>query len=142
MQVSRVSVNLREPQGDFARCVVHRVRAVDQVLHVGAVPRAAQVSADRARGRRRRVGRSHEDAHALDDALAFDDRDAVVSRANERAAALRERGWANASVLGVSEQGGHHVVQVMKYGAAGSMHEALASTGEVESLMPQNRLST
>lgn len=34
------------------------------------------------------------------------DRDAVVSRANERAAALRERGWANASVLGVSEQGG------------------------------------
>lgn len=66
------------------------------------------------------------------DALAFDDRDAVVSRANERAAALRERGWANASVLGVSEQGGHHVVQVMKYGAAGSMHEALASTGEVE----------
>lgn len=66
------------------------------------------------------------------DALAFDDRDAVVSRANERAAALRERGWANASVLGVSEQGGHHVVQVMKYGVAGSMHEALVSTGEVE----------
>ena len=28
------------------------------------------------------------------DALAFDDRDAVVSRANERAAVLRERGWA------------------------------------------------
>ena len=66
------------------------------------------------------------------DALAFGDRDAVVSRANERAAALRERGWANASVLGVSEQGGHHVVQVMKYGVGGSMHEALASTGEVE----------
>lgn len=66
------------------------------------------------------------------DALAFDDRDAVVSRANERAAALRERGWAAASVLGVSEQGGHHVVQVMKYGVGGSMHEALASTGEVE----------
>ena len=66
------------------------------------------------------------------DALAFDDRDAVVSRANERAAVLRERGWANASVLGVSEQGGHHVVQVMKYGVGGSMHEALASTGEVE----------
>lgn len=66
------------------------------------------------------------------DALAFDDRDAVVSRANERAAALRERGWAAASVLGVSEQGGHHVVQVMKYGITGSMHEALASTGEVE----------
>ena len=63
------------------------------------------------------------------DALAFDDRDAVVSRANERAAVLRERGWANASVLGVS---GHHVVQVMKYGVGGSMHEALASTGEVE----------
>lgn len=62
------------------------------------------------------------------DALAFDDRDAVVSRANERAAVLRERGWANASVLGVSEQG----VQVMKYGVGGSMHEALASTGEVE----------
>lgn len=66
------------------------------------------------------------------DALAFDERDAIVSRANERAAALRERGWANASVLGVSEQGGHHVVQVMKYGVGGSMHEALASTGEVE----------
>ena len=65
-------------------------------------------------------------------ALAFDERDAVVSRANERAAALRERGWAAASVLGVSEQGGHHVVQVMKYGVGGSMHEALASTGEVE----------
>lgn len=66
------------------------------------------------------------------EALAFDDRDAIVSRANERAAALRERGWTNASVLGVSEQGGHHVVQVMKYGIGGSMHEALASTGEVE----------
>lgn len=66
------------------------------------------------------------------DALAFDERDAIVSRANERAAALRERGWAAASVLGVSEQGGHHVVQVMKYGVGGSMHEALASTGEVE----------
>lgn len=66
------------------------------------------------------------------DALAFDERDAIVSRANERAAALRERGWASASVLGVSEQGGHHVVQVMKYGVGGSMHEALASTGEVE----------
>lgn len=66
------------------------------------------------------------------DALAFDERDAVVSWANERAAALRERGWAAASVLGVSEQGGHHVVQVMKYGVGGSMHEALASTGEVE----------
>lgn len=66
------------------------------------------------------------------DALAFDERDAIVSRANERAAALRERGWAAASVLGVSEQGGHRVVQVMKYGVGGSMHEALASTGEVE----------
>lgn len=43
-----------------------------------------------------------------------------------------ERGWAAASVLGVSEQGGHRVVQVMKYGVGGSMHEALASTGEVE----------
>ena len=43
-----------------------------------------------------------------------------------------ERGWAAASELGVSEQGGHHVVQVMKYGVGGSMHEALASTGEVE----------
>ena len=32
----------------------------------------------------------------------------------------------------MSEQGGHHVVQVMKYGVAGTMHEALASTGEVE----------
>lgn len=60
------------------------------------------------------------------------ERGAIVSRANERAAALRERGWAAASELGVSEQGGHHVVQVMKYGVGGSMHEALASTGEVE----------
>lgn len=66
------------------------------------------------------------------DALAFDDREAVVVRANERAAALRDRGWNGAAVLGVGEQGGHHVVQVMKYGVAGSLHEALASTGEVE----------
>lgn len=66
------------------------------------------------------------------DALVFDDREAVVARANERAAALRERGWSDASVLGVSEQGGHHVVQIMKYGVAGSAHETLANTGEVE----------
>ncbi|MEC4272805.1 4Fe-4S dicluster domain-containing protein [Adlercreutzia sp. R25] len=66
------------------------------------------------------------------DALVFDDREAAVARANERAAALRERGWGDASVLGVSEQGGHHVVQVMKYGVAGSAHETLANTGEVE----------
>lgn len=66
------------------------------------------------------------------DALAFDDREAVVARANERAAALRDRGWDGASVLGVGEQGGHHVIQVMKYGIAGSLHESLASTGEVE----------
>lgn len=66
------------------------------------------------------------------DALAFDDREAVVTRANERAQALRERGWDRAQVLGVGEQGGHHVIQVLKYGVAGGPHEALANTGEVE----------
>lgn len=64
-------------------------------------------------------------------ALAFDDREAVVARANERAASLRERGWGNAAVLGVGEQGGHHVIQVLKYGVTGSVHESLATTGEI-----------
>lgn len=66
------------------------------------------------------------------DALVFDDRDALVSRANERVSALQERGYSQAAVLGVSEQGGHHVLQVLKYGVAGGPHEALANTGEVE----------
>lgn len=64
------------------------------------------------------------------DALLWGEREEVIAQANERAAWLRERGFERACVLGIDEQGGHGVIQVLKYGAAGGAHEALASTGE------------
>ena len=65
------------------------------------------------------------------DALTFGPREEVLERAQERAAVLRERGWDRASVLGASEQGGHGVVQVLKYGAEGHLNEAFATAGEI-----------
>lgn len=64
------------------------------------------------------------------DALVWGEREDVIAQANERVAQLRERGFEKACVLGIDEQGGHGVIQVLKYGAAGGAHEALASTGE------------
>ena len=67
------------------------------------------------------------------DALAFDDRDAMVSRAQRaRSGSARARSGQRFSAQWQASRAPHHVVQVMKHGAAGSMHEALASTGEVE----------
>ena len=51
-------------------------------------------------------------------ALSFGDRDEMVARAEERAAVLRERGYADAVAYGADEVGGLHVIQVLKYGAA------------------------
>lgn len=65
------------------------------------------------------------------DALTFGQREEVLERAQERAAVLRERGWDRASVLGASEQGGHGIVQVLKYGAEGHLNEAFATAGEI-----------
>ena len=65
------------------------------------------------------------------DALTFGPREEVLERAQERAAVLRERGWDRASVLGASEQGGHGVVQVLKYGAEGHLNEAFATAEEI-----------
>lgn len=66
------------------------------------------------------------------DALAVDDRNAIVEKAQARASALRDSGYEEACVLGLEEQGGHGVIQVLKYGIAGGPHEALASTGSVD----------
>lgn len=82
------------------------------------------------------VGRVRNDAAPLCveacplDALAWGDREDIVAQANERVARLRERGFERACVLGVGEQGGHGVVQVLKYGVEGSEHAPLAATGE------------
>lgn len=64
------------------------------------------------------------------DALVWGEREEIVLRANERAAQLQERGFEKACVLGIDEQGGHGVIQVLKYGVEGGAHELLASTGE------------
>lgn len=82
------------------------------------------------------VGRVRNDAAPLCveacplDALAWGEREDIVAQANERAARLRERGFERACVLGVGEQGGHGVVQVLKYGVEGGEHAPLAATGE------------
>lgn len=65
------------------------------------------------------------------DALFFGEREDVLARANDRAAVLRERGLQDASVLGVSEQGGHGVVQVLKYGVQGHVNEPFATAEEL-----------
>lgn len=65
------------------------------------------------------------------DALTFGPREEVLERAQERAAVLRERGWDRANVLGAVEQGGHGVVQVLKYGTEGHLNEAFAIAEEV-----------
>ncbi len=65
------------------------------------------------------------------DALTFGPREEVLERAQGRAAVLRERGWDRANVLGAVEQGGHGVVQVLKYGTEGHLNEAFATAGEI-----------
>ncbi len=63
------------------------------------------------------------------DALAWGDREEMIAQANDRMGWLQERGYGRACVLGVSEQGGHGVIQVLKYGVDGGDHAPLASTG-------------
>lgn len=65
------------------------------------------------------------------DALTFGARNDVVAAAYDRAAALRERGYDRAAVLGETEQGGHYVVQVLKYGVEGHVNEPFATTEEI-----------
>lgn len=62
-------------------------------------------------------------------AVVFGDRDELIARANGRAAELRSQGYDSADVVGIDEQGGHQVIQVMKYGVTGSVNEPLATTG-------------
>ena len=64
------------------------------------------------------------------EALQWGDREEMIAQANDRVARLQERGFKGSCVLGVSEQGGHGVIQVLKYGVAGSDHAPLAATGE------------
>ena len=93
---------------------------MDQVLHVGAVPRATQVAADRARGGRRRVGRAHEDAHAFDDALAFDDDGDDGAGAHELQEALEEGlVLVVGVVLGEQLAGGDHELEALDRVALG-----------------------
>ena len=65
------------------------------------------------------------------DALTFGPREEVLSRAQDRVAALQGRGFASASILGASEQGGHGVVQVLQHGAAGHVNEAFSTAEEL-----------
>lgn len=62
-------------------------------------------------------------------ALLFDDREAVLAEAEQRAAALQEKGYPAACVFGATEQGGLRVIEVLKYGPAGARGEHLADTG-------------
>lgn len=64
-------------------------------------------------------------------ALAFGARADLVAAAHDRAAALRERGYDRACVLGETEQGGHYVLQVLKYGTEGHVNETFATTEEI-----------
>lgn len=64
------------------------------------------------------------------DALAWGEREEIVLKANERVTQLQERGFERACVLGIDEQGGHGVIQVLKYGAGDGARGLLASTGE------------
>lgn len=65
------------------------------------------------------------------DALVFGARDDIVAAAHERAAVLRDRGYDRAAVLGETDQGGHYVVQVLKYGVEGHVNEPFATTEEI-----------
>lgn len=65
------------------------------------------------------------------DALMFGSRDEMMAAAHDRAAVLRDRGYDRASVLGESEQGGHFVVQVLKYGVEGNGNEPFATTEDI-----------
>lgn len=65
------------------------------------------------------------------DALTFGPREEVLSRAQDRVTALQGRGFASASILGASEQGGHGVVQVLQHGAAGHVNEAFSTAEEL-----------
>lgn len=50
------------------------------------------------------------------EALEFGDRLEMMSKAHERVAMLKERGYNDACVYGETEMGGLHVIQVLKYG--------------------------
>lgn len=64
-------------------------------------------------------------------AIAYGSRADMVSLARDRAAVLRDHGYDRASVLGESEQGGHFVVQVLKYGIEGHINEPFATAEEM-----------
>ncbi|MEC4176236.1 4Fe-4S dicluster domain-containing protein [Adlercreutzia sp. R7] len=64
-------------------------------------------------------------------ALSYGGREEVAAQARERAAVLRDRGYDRAAVLGESEQGGHFVLQVLKYGVEGHINEPFAETEEM-----------
>lgn len=64
-------------------------------------------------------------------ALSYGGREEVAAQARERAAVLRDRGYDRAAVLGESEQGGHFVLQVLKYGVEGHINEPLAASEEM-----------
>ncbi len=87
LQVSCDSVNLREP-GRFRALRYPQVEPWIR-FSMWAVPRDR--SPDRARPGAVVIGRAHEDAHALDDALAFDD-DGDDGQAHELQEALRKEG--------------------------------------------------
>src|SRR4029453_15966484 len=63
-----------EPDLDLAFCGLDGVRTVHQVLLDLQAPVAAEVTADGAGRRRRRVCGAGEGTEALDDAVAFEDR--------------------------------------------------------------------
>ena len=52
-------------------------------------------------------------------ALMFGDRDEMIAIAQERVATLQGKGYENASVYGVDEMGGTHVIYVLKYDISG-----------------------
>ncbi len=52
-------------------------------------------------------------------ALLFGDRDEMIKIANERLAVLKDKGFNKASIYGINEMGGTHVIHVLKYDIAG-----------------------
>ena len=49
----------------------------------------------------------------------FGDRDEMVAVAEQRVALLKEKGFDKASIYGLNEMGGTHVIHVLKYGIEG-----------------------
>ena len=64
-------------------------------------------------------------------AMAYGDRADMVALAHDRAAVLRDRGYDRAAVLGEAEQGGHFVVQVLKYGIQGQVNEPFTTAEDL-----------